>query len=187
MPSMRESLQGRALGPAWRVQRHTPGELVLELRAGGWRKAGGALVVSGGSLVLGLALAFSTEESARLIIWPVSALLLVVALLGLPASLRNVQRARLGVRLRFTRDQVEGWPLRFSFAPLTASAAQARVSVQVYAHPPLSLALLEVVLSDGTRLSGPEVAVPTGEQHPLGPVTEAINTLWGISADSATK
>ena len=183
---MREVLQGRALGPDWRVTVHTEGELVLEQRAGGWRKAGGSLVVSMGALTLGLALAFSTPESAQLIIWPVSGLLLIVALLGLPASLRNLQRARLGVRLRFTREGVEGWPVAFSFAPRKSPAAEVEcVRVQVFEHPPLSLALLEVLLRDGTRLSGPEVAVPTGEKHPLEPVTRAIDEL--ISEDSATK
>lgn len=183
---MREVLQGRALGPDWRVASHTAEELVLEQKAGGWRKAGGSLVVSVGSLTLGLALAFSTPQSAQLIIWPVSGLLLLVALLGLPASLRNLQRARLGVRLRFTREGVEGWPVAFSFAPRKSPAADVeRVAVQVFEHPPLSLALLEVLLRDGTRLSGPEVAVPSGDDHPLEPVTRAIDEL--ISADSATK
>ena len=37
---MRDGLQGRELGPDWRVATHTEGELVLEQRAGGWRKAG---------------------------------------------------------------------------------------------------------------------------------------------------
>ncbi len=183
---MREVLQGRSLGPDWRVSSHTNEELVLEQKAGGWRKAGGSLVVSLGSLTLGLALAFSTPPSAQLIVWPVSGLLLVVALLGLPASVRNLQRARLGVRLRFTRAEVEGWPVAFSFVPRKSPAhAVERVAVQVFEHPPLSLALLEVVLRDGTRLSGPEVAVPSGEKHPLEPVTRAIKEL--ISADSATK
>ncbi len=180
---MRERLQGRALGPEWSVASHTDEELVLEQRSGGWRKAGGSLVVTSGSLISSLALAFSTPQSAHLIIWPVSALLLLVALLGLPASVRNVQRARLGVRLRFTKDFVEGWPVAFSFSPRRSPTAQiASVAVQVFAHPPLSLALLEVILRDGTRLSGPEVAVPVGEAHPLAPVTEAIRAL--ISADS---
>lgn len=183
---MRESLQGRSLGPDWKVSSHTADELVLEQRPGGWRKAGGSLVVSGGSLTLGLALAFSTPPDARLIIWPVSALLLIVALLGLPASLRNLQRARLGVRLRFTHAWVEGWPIAFSLGPRRSTVAEvARVSVQLFEHPPLTLALLEVVLRDGTRLSGPELAVPTGERHPLAAVCEAVGEL--ISADSAKK
>ena len=180
---MRERLQGRALGPEWSVATHTAEELVLEQRAGGWRKAGGSLVVTGGSLILSLALAFSTPESARLIVWPVSALLLLVAVLGLPASLRNLQRARLGVRLRFTKDFVEGWPVAFSFSARRSPTAQiASVEVQVFAHPPLSLVLLEVLLRDGTRLCGPELAVNIGEAHPLMPVTEAIRAL--ISAGS---
>lgn len=183
---MTESLQGRALGPSWRVATHTKDELVLEQSVNEWRRAGGSLVVSSGSLALGLALAFSTPESARLIIWPVSGLLLLVALIGLPASVRNVQRARNGVRLRFTREGVEGWPVSMTFAPRRCPSSEvARVWVQVFEHPPLSLALLEVVLKDGTRLAGPEVAVPTGEKHPLGPVASAIEGL--ISASSATK
>ncbi|MDP1825313.1 MAG: hypothetical protein Q8L48_18800 [Archangium sp.] len=184
---MTERLEGRALGPDWRVARHSADELVLEQhRAGGWRRAGGSLVVSFGSLAVALALGLATPASARLIIWPISALLLVVALLGLPASLRNVQRARLGVRLRFTRDSVEGWPVAFSVAPRRSPAKEiTRVSVQVFEHPPLSLALLEVVLRDGTRLAGPEVAVPAGDPHPLTSVAEAIRAL--ISADSAAK
>lgn len=182
---MTERLQGRALGPEWRVSSHTGDELVLEQQgAGGWRKAGGSLVVSFGSLSLGLALALATPESARLIIWPVSALLGIVAMLGLPASLRNVQRARLGVRLRFTREWVEGWPVSLSFSPRRTPVADvARVSVQVFEHPPLSLAMLEIVLRDGTRLSGPEVAVQSGDKHPLEPLRAAIHAL--ISPDSA--
>jgi uncharacterized protein (DUF58 family) len=183
---MTESLQGRALGPLWRVTSHTSDELVLEQSGNEWRRAGGSLVVSFGSLGLGLALALATPMSARLIIWPVSALLFVVALLGLPASLRNVQRARHGVRLRFTREGVEGWPVSMTFTPRRSPASEvARVSVQVFEHPPLSLAILEVVLKDGTRLAGPEVAVPSGEKHPLGPLTAAIEGL--ISASFATK
>lgn len=184
---MPERLAGRALGPDWRVASHTAEELVLEQhRAGGWRKAGGSLVVSLGALSAALALGLATPASARLIIWPVSALLLVVALLGLPASLRNVQRARLGVRLRFTRDSVEGWPVAFSVTPRRSPVTEiTRVSVQVFAHPPLSLALLEVVLRDGTRLAGPEVAVPAGDKHPLRPVEEGIRAL--ISADPAAE
>lgn len=184
---MPEALQGRALGPHWRVAVHSADELVLEQhQGGGWRRAGGSLVVSGGSLTLALALALATPESARLITWPVSALLALVAVLGLPASLRNLQRARLGVRLRFTRDAVEGWPVALSLTPRRSLAtAVARVSVQVFEHPPLSLALLEVVLRDGTRLAGPEVAVHAGDQHPLQPVAEAARALLG--ADSAPR
>lgn len=183
---MTESLQGRALGPSWRVASHTQDELVLEQTTSEWRRAGGSLVVTLGCLALGLTLAFSTPESAQLIIWPVSGLLLLVAVLGLPASLRNLQRARNGVRLRFTRDSVEGWPVSMSFAARRAEVSEiARVAVQVFEHPPLSLAILEVELKDGTRLAGPEVAVPGGEKHPLLPVKAAIDGL--ISASSATK
>jgi hypothetical protein len=185
MRSMPEPLQGRALGPDWRVALHTSDELVLEQhRRGGWRRAGGALIVSLGSLILALALAFATPESARLITWPVSALLLIVAVLGLPAALRNLRRARLGVHLRFTRTAVEGWPVTLSVSPRRAPVSEvASVAVQVFDHPPLSLALLEVVLRDGTRLAGPELAVHAGDPHPLGPVALAARAL--IGADSA--
>ena len=101
--------EGLPLGPEWRVARHTADELVLEQRMSFWKKAVASLVVSGGTCALGLALGLATPQDARLIIWPVSALLLGVALLGLPASVRNLQRARLGVRLRFTTEFVEGW------------------------------------------------------------------------------
>lgn len=178
--------EGLPLGPEWRVARHTADEVVLEQRLPGWKKAVASLIVSGGALSLGLALALATPESARLIVWPVSALLLLVALLGLPATLRNLQRARLGVRLRFTRELVEGWPVGFSFAPRQCPVADVtRVAVQVFSHPPLSLALLEVTLRDGTRISGPEVAVSAGEPHPLDQVIAAIRPL--ISANSATQ
>ena len=178
-------LVGRALGPDWRVSVHTADELVLEQHSGGgWRRAGGSLVVALGSLGVALALALATPESARLITWPVSALFLIVSLVAFPASLRNLQRARLGVRLRFTRQLVEGWPVSFAFSPRSAPAAQiARVQVLVFEHPPLSLALLEVVLRDGTRLAGPELAYERPDEHPLGPVAAAIQSL--ISADSA--
>ena len=183
MHSMREGL---ALGPEWRVARHTGEELVLEQHASGWKQAIASLVVSGGACALGLALGLATPVDARLIIWPVSAMLLGVALLGLPASVRKFQRARLGVQLRFTKDFVEGWPIGFSFSPRRSQAADVtRVAVQVFAHPPLSLALLEVTLRDGTRLSGPEVAVSAGEAHPLDQVLAAVRVF--ISADSAAK
>lgn len=178
--------EGLPLGPDWRVARHTRDELVLEQRRPGWKKAIASLVVSAGAFLLGLALALATPASAGLIIWPVSALLSLVALLGLPATLRNLQRARLGVRLRFTRDLVEGWPSGFfSFAPRRSPVADvASVAAPVFSHPPLSLALLEVTLRDGTRLSGPEVAVGAGEPHPLDQVVAAIGPFI-ISANSA--
>ena len=181
---MRERLTGRALGPDWRVSVHTGDELVLEQHRGnGWRRAGGSLVVAFGSLVLALALALATPQTARLITWPLSALLLVVCGVALPASLRNVQRARHGVRLAFTSQLVTGWPVSFAFFARSAATDQiARVQVLIFEHPPLSLALLEVVLRDGTRLAGPELAFEKPDEHPLGPVAEAIQAL--ISADS---
>ncbi len=178
--------EGTPLGPEWSVARHTPDELVLEQRAPGWKKVVGSLVVSLGTFAAGLALALATQESARLIIWPLSALLLLVSVLGLPASLRNLQRARLGVRLRFTRELVEGWPLGFAFSPRRSPLSEVtRATVQVFPHPPLSLALLEVTLRDGTRLSGPEVAVSAGQPHPLDQVLDEIRGF--MSANSATK
>lgn len=178
---MSESLQGRELGPDWRVAVHTKDELLLEQRGGGGlRRVGGALVVSFGSLTLAAALALATPVDARLISWPVSALLLVVAALGLPAAVRNFQRARLGVRLRFTRDTVQGWPVAFAWRPRTAPLADvAQVSVKLFAHPPLKLAMLEVLLRDGTLLSGPEVAVQTGDAHPLDAVAAAASAMIG--------
>ncbi len=176
---MTDSLQGRALGPDWRVAVHSPSELVLEQQGTlAMRRVGGALVVSFGTLAVALALAFATPHSAQLITWPLAALLLVVSALGIPAALRNLQRARLGVRLRISRDGVQGWPVALAFFPRTVPASEvAQVSVQEYPHPPLTLALFEVVLRDGTRLAGPEVAVSTGERHPLAPIEAAARHL----------
>jgi hypothetical protein len=177
---MAESLSGRALGPEWKVASHTPGELVLEhLGTGGLRKMGGALVVSLGSLAIALGLLGVTPDDARLISWPIAGLLIVISVLGFPAALRNLQRARLGLRLRFTKEGVEGWPLALaSFGPKRhPKAAVKSVTVQAYPHPPLTLVLLEVVLVDGTRLSGPELAVTTGAAHPLEPVAAAARAL----------
>lgn len=178
---MSESLQGRALGPDWRVAVHTKDELSLEQTSGGGlRRVGGALVVSLGALALAAALALATPTDARLISWPVSALLVVVAALGLPAAVRNFQRTRLGVRLRFTKDTVEGWPVAFAWRPRTVPLSDvAQVSVKVYAHPPLKLAMLEVILRDGTLLSGPEVAVQSGDAHPLDPLAVIASTMIG--------
>jgi hypothetical protein len=176
---MPESLEGRALGPDWRVATHSTTELVLEQQnPGGARRVGGAMVVSFGALIVALALAFATPEDARLITWPLSAVLLVVAALGVPAALRNFQRARLGVRLRISREGAEGWPVTLTFKPRRVGRAEiARVAVQVFPHPPLSLAIFEVVLTDGSRLTGPEVAVATGERHPLGQIEAAARHL----------
>jgi|APLak6261679142_1056127.scaffolds.fasta_scaffold00002_151 hypothetical protein len=177
---MPESLQGRPLGPDWRVAVHTPTELLLEHvdpKAG--RRVGGALVVTLGALTVGLALALATPVDARLITWPLSALLFVVAALGLPTTLRHLQRARLGVRLRITRSEVEGWPVgTWALGPRKFYATDvAKLSLQTFPHPPLTLAMLELVLKNGTRLTGPEVAVATGEKHPLGPVEAAARHL----------
>ncbi len=178
---MPDSLAGRPLGPDWRVALHSPVELVLEQQAtGAARRVGGALVVSLGSLAVALVLALATPAEARLITWPVSGLLLAVSGLGLLATLRHFQRARLGVRLRITRTEVTGWPATMAFRPRTVPVSEvAHLTVQVFPHPPLSLALLEVVLRDGTRLLGPEVAVATGEKHPLEPVEAAARHLLG--------
>src|SRR4051812_45598392 len=124
MRSMTESLQGQGFGPNWRVASHTKDELVLEQSTSEWRRAGGSLVVTFGSLFSGLALGLATPESARLITWPVSALLFLVAVFGLPASLRNLQRARKGVRLHFTREWVEGWPVSMTFTPRRSPASE---------------------------------------------------------------
>lgn len=178
---MREVLTGRALGPDWRVTTHSADELVLELRdVRAARRIGGVLLVALGALALGLLIALACPPESRLIGWPISLLLFVVAALGLPAALRNFQRSRLGVRLRITPTSVEGWPVKLAFRPHTAPAAEVeRVCVSVYPHPPLSLALFELVLRDGTRLTGPEVAVSAGEEHPLGPVERAALALLG--------
>ena len=181
MREKRDVLTGRLLGPDWRVAADSADELVLELRdvrAG--RRIGGVLLVSLGALALGLLIALACPPESRLIGWPISLLLFLVAGLGLPAAVRNLQRSRLGVRLRITPTSVEGWPVKLSFKPRSAPAADVeRVAVSVYPHPPLSLALFEVVLRDGTRLTGPEVAVPSGEEHPLGPVERAALALLG--------
>ncbi|HEY1087180.1 MAG TPA: hypothetical protein VGE37_05770 [Archangium sp.] len=177
---MAESLTGRALGPEWKVASHTSEELVLEhLAPGGIRKVGGALTVSVGSLAIALSLFFATPEDARLITWPVAALLVIVSALGFPAAVRNLQRARLGLRLRFSRDGVEGWPLKLaSFGPSRHPKADVKsVTVQSFQHPPLTLVMLEVVLNDGTRLTGPELAVETGAKHPLDPVAAAARAF----------
>lgn len=178
---MPESLQGRSLGPEWRVATHTADELVLEQHgAPGLRRVGGALVVVLGTGALAVALAVATPAEARLIGWPVAALLLAVSVLGLTAAVRNLQRARLGVRLRVTAREVEGWPVAFAWRPRRVPVAEvAQVSVKVYAHPPLKLAMLELILKDGTLLSGPEVAVQTGDSHPLDPVAAAASVLIG--------
>lgn len=178
MPSMTESLAGRALGPEWRVASHTSTELVLEHRGPSARRVGGVVVVSLGALSLGLLIGAACPPEARLIGWPVAGLLFLVAALGLPSALRNLVRARRGVRLRISDADVEGWPVKLSFTPLTVPTAEVeRVAVSVFPHPPLSLALFEVILRDGTRLAGPEVAVPAGEAHPLGPVEAAARAL----------
>lgn len=177
---MTELLTGRALGPDWRVTRHSADELVLEHRGESLRRATGMLLLSLGALALGLLIAGACPAEARLIGWPVSALLFVVAALGLPAAVRHAQRARLGVRLRISRTEVEGWPVKLAFAPRRAAASEVgSAAVSVFPHPPLSLALFELVLKDGTRLMGPEVAVPEGEKHPLGAIEAAARELLG--------
>lgn len=173
------SLAGRALGPEWRVLAHDAEQLVLERHATGeGRRAAGTLVVALASLAMGLALALATPEALRLVTWPVSGLLLLVAGLGVPAALRRLQRARRGVRLAIDGAGAVGWPVSFALAPRRLRASEvAEVAVRRFAHPPLTLVLLEVVARDGARLEGPELAVPEGAPHPLDDVAAAARRL----------
>ena len=73
-----------------------------------------------------------------------------------------------------------GWPVALALGPQRRPAEEIKqVSVRLFAHPPLSLAMLEVELRDGTRLAGPELAFPRGEAHPLDRVGRAAAALEG--------
>lgn len=177
---------GQALGPEWRVEAWAPGERLTLRRLPGpdAARARGAAVMGAGSLVAAAALAGATPDGFALVTWPVAVLLVGVAVLSVPATLRSARRARLGVTLAASRAEVSGWPvpqgllheLRASPGAWPASSVEA-VEVRTAEHPPLVLSMLEVRLRDGTRVGGPEVSVPVGAAPPLDEVARALRAL----------
>jgi hypothetical protein len=177
---------GLALGPEWRVEAYAPGERLLLRKdtAQDRVRARSAFVVALGALATAAALVGATPPGLGLVTWPVAVLLLVVAVLAVPAAVRSARRARLGVTLEATPDAVTGWPVPrgalhdVRAKPLRRPAAEVKdVEVLVSPHPPLRLSMLEVRLADGTRLAGPEVATPEGAVPPLEAVANALRAL----------
>lgn len=183
------SLAGKELGPEWRVAAHVPGErLVLEKDpAAAMKRARGATVVSVGSLAVALALVAMTPESLALVSWPVAALFFIVAALGVPTTVKALRQRFQGVRLEVKAKAVTGWPVATGVVDdvraraITLSAADVEaVSLKLASHPPLTLAMLEVISRDGRRLLGPEVATEAGAPSPLVPVAETLAALMGV-------
>lgn len=183
--------EGQPLGPEWRVEAYVPGaRLVLRKDTSGEKaRARSALVVALGAAVAAAALVSATPDGMALVTWPVAALLVVVAALAVPAAVRSARRAAFGVTLSATPDGVTAWPLatgalhdvRARPRRCTADEVQG-VDVLTAPHPPLVLSMLEVRLSDGARLTGPEVAVPEGAPEPLAPVAEALRVILARKA-----
>lgn len=180
---------GQALGPEWRVEAYTPGErLVLRKDTAGDRaRARSTTIVALGAFACAVALAAATPEGLGLVTWPVAGLLVVVAALAVPAAVRSVRRAWLGVALEATRDGVTGWPVPrgalhdVRARPRRCAAAEVvAVEVRTAPHPPLVLSMLELRLADGQRLAGPEVAVPEDAAPPLEATAQALRRLWAL-------
>jgi hypothetical protein len=177
---------GQGLGPEWRVEAFTPGARLLLRKdtTGDRARARSTAVVALGSLGCAAALAGATPAGLAMVTWPVVGLLLLVTALAVPAAVRSARRVWLGVTLEATRDGVSGWLVPrgawhdLRARPVRASCAEvAAVEVQRAPHPPLVLSLLEVRLSSGARLAGPEVAVPVGDAPPLDAVAEALRAI----------
>jgi hypothetical protein len=181
MPSTPESLVGQSFGPQWKVIAHTADALVLSQQRPYLRRFVGTVVVTLSAGWGALVVAAQSPLDARVLAWSVSLLLGVVAALGLPATIRTAQHVLHGVQLQFTRETVKGWPVAaFALVPRTANASEVeKLSIHVFEHPPLSLALFEVVLRDGTTFMGPEMAVPQGEKHTLDLLYAAALKLIG--------
>lgn len=177
---------GQSLGPEWRVEAFTPGQRLLLRKdsTGDATRARSAAVLALGALAASAALAGATPPGMALVTWPVAFLLLVAALLAVPAAVRSARRARLGVTLDASPDAVTGWPVPtgalhdLKARPRRCPAALVHeVKVHTSAHPPLVLSMLEVHLTDGTRLAGPEVATPEGAAPPLDAAADALRAL----------
>jgi hypothetical protein len=83
-----------------------------------------------------------------------------------------------------TRDGVTAWPVPrgvlhdLRAGPRRCPAAEvAGVEIRTAPHPPLLLSMLELRLVDGTRLAGPEVAVPETAAPPLDAAADALRQL----------
>lgn len=177
---------GQALGPEWRVEVFVPGErLVLRKDTASDRaRARSTTIIALGSLACAVALGAATPEGLGLVTWPVVGLLVVVTAMAVPAAVRSARRAWLGVALEATRDGVTAWPVpRGVLHDLRAgprrcpTADVVEIEVRTAPHPPLVLSMLELRLADGTRLAGPEVAVPEAAAPPLDATANALRQL----------
>jgi hypothetical protein len=168
-------LANPALGPEWRVTRWEQAGIVVEKISSELRRAFARVLVALGALAAALfLLTLTRDERLVLVTWPVAILLLLVSALAVPAIIRNLFQARRGVRLSFTRAEVRGplvpRGLFYDLQGLDAVCAPAEVTevlLRRVPHPPLILSLFEVVLADGRRLQGPEVAHAPGAVDPL--------------------
>jgi len=164
-----------ALGPEWRVTRWEQTAIVVEKISSELRRAFARALVALGALAAALfLLTLTRDERLVLVTWPVAMLLLVVSALAVPAIIRNLFQARRGVRLSFTPAEARGplvpLGLFYDLKGLDVVCAPAEVTevlLRRVSHPPLILSLFEVVLADGRRLQGPEVAHAPGAADPL--------------------
>lgn len=169
---------------AWTVAGWETGAITLERTTSSTRQAMARALIALACIAAAFACVTGTPASLALVVWPVAGLLLVVAALAIPAAARDAVLAVRGVRLVVTRDEVRGTLVpRGLFHDVRAETVSARpeevaeVAVRRAAHPPLELTTIEVVLVDGRRLLGPEVAVPAGASSPLDPVARAMGEV----------
>lgn len=176
---------GRALGPAWRVVTDEPSALVLEkTRSVDLRRAGTLLVVLAGAALSAVAIVSLTPVGLEVATWPVAVLLVVVALLGLASAVRSLVLGLRGVQLAFSRAGVVGtvcsqglWHDIRGLRVQQAPALIAAIELRHVAHAAMTLSLLEVRLTDGRLLQGPEVSVAPGSADPLEPIARAAAAL----------
>lgn len=176
---------GRALGPDWRVVIDEPAALVLEKSRGAdLRRAGKLLVVLVGAALSAVALISVTPSGLEVATWPVAVLLALVAALGLASTARSLLLGLRGVQLAFGPAGVEGtvcsrglWHDLRGLRVRGEPALIAAIELRHVAHAGMTLCLLEVRLSDGRTLQGPEVAVAPGSPDPLEPIARAAAVL----------
>lgn len=129
------------------------------------------VVTSGGALVTAIALGAASSQfvGAELVLWPMSAGLGLVAVLGVLASMRAWRRLRSGVFLDAVKASrsVTGFPRANGLAddsrPITATFEQVEaIELTTYAGGQASVALT-VLLRSGERLEGPALSSTTSD------------------------
>ncbi len=153
---------------AWHVTRADAGGLSFTAPSGDERRATLKKAVTVlGSVALGVVVAFDPRlAGAESFTWPFAGLLFLVAGIGVASTWRSARRWRHGVRLEVdgARRTVTGSPLAggdlsdFHGGPLTVPLAEVEaVALCTYPDKDKTRLALEVRLSGGQRLQGPDV------------------------------